>query len=126
MFRSSFVFVSSSTLSFTIVCNLDLLDFWVWDIMEGGRAARETGRGSFDMLGVSAAAAAMRQPSLRIMLLRFWRLSLRSAGMLDQFCVIDELLRPVLFVVLPTAIHAASRLLHQVQAAASLVIDQLP
>ena len=65
MFKSSFVFVSSSTLSFTMVCHLDLLDFWVWDIMDGGRfGVLETGRGSAERVGAKAAASAM-QLSLR-------------------------------------------------------------
>ena len=71
MFRSSFVFVSSSTLSFTMVCNLDLFDFWVWDIMDGGRAVLDTGRGSAERVGARAAAVAMMQPSLRIMLVAY-------------------------------------------------------
>ena len=67
MFKSSFVFVSSSILSFTIVWSLDLFDFWVWLIVAGGRAILETGRGSVDRVGARAAASAM-QLSLRIML----------------------------------------------------------
>jgi len=62
--------------------------------MAGGRfIERATGRGSFVSEGARAAAVAMMQPSLRIMLLGFWRFVLRSAGMLDQFCVIYALLR---------------------------------
>jgi len=93
-------------------------------MVAGGRAVLDTGRGSFDMLGVSAAAAAMMQPSLRIMLLAFGALSLRSDGMLDQFSVIDALLRRSPRS-LPLLCYPQSR--HQHQAAAhSLVINQLP
>ena len=39
--------------------------------MEGGRAARATGRGSAERVGARAAAVAMMQPSLRIMLVAY-------------------------------------------------------
>merc|ERR1719409_83557 len=64
IFKSSLVFVSSSILSLTIVWSFDLLDFWVWLIVAGGRVTRETGRGSADRVGARAAASAM-QLSLR-------------------------------------------------------------
>ena len=60
MLRSSFVFVSSSILSFTIVWSFDLLDFWVWLIVAGGRfGVLETGRGSVFSEGARAAAVAI-------------------------------------------------------------------
>ena len=60
--------MNSSTLSLTIVWSLLLLDFWVWDMVAGGRlGVLETGRGSAERVGARAAASAM-QLSLRIML----------------------------------------------------------
>merc|ERR1719333_1594437 len=65
MFKSSLVFVSSSILSLTIVWSLDLLDFWVWLIVAGGRLCdRAIGLGSAERVGARAAASAM-QLSLR-------------------------------------------------------------
>ena len=77
MFKSSFVFVSSSILSLTIVCNLDLLDFWVWLIVDGGRfGVRETGRGSAERVGARAAASAMQLSLRRRRMVALWSAAL--------------------------------------------------
>jgi len=79
------------------------------------------------MLGVSAAAAATMQPSLRIMLLAFGALSLRSDGRLQPFCVIDALLRRELVGGACCCYPRASRLsIKSKQAVLLLVIGQLP